>query len=260
MFGSLKIFCAQQALLVGNQHLGLRAVDVIVELLTLKFRFVPAVGHGDPVQPDGRHRPVIREQFRDLRLHKIEIDLQIVRRARGIARFGRVVFGSCLPAPFVIVGRVRVLPVPPVRIVQAQSQAAPITRCGQLFDQIAPGRGIDAVELRFRRFKQAKRIVVPRGDVDVFHLAINGKLRDAFRVEPLGPKIAHQLRVFGDGDELAQLHPLVPSQQGVQAIVQEQAVTRLAKPRQRRSTRIAAVKVGVVFQIIGNIAHDNLLR
>ena len=84
-----------------------------------------------------------------MRLHEVEIYLQVVRGASGIARFGRVVFGSCLSAPFVIVGGMWMFPIPSMGVVQTQAECVAITRFGEFFDQIAARWRIGAVKVRF---------------------------------------------------------------------------------------------------------------
>ena len=61
MFRGLKVFGAQQALFVGDQHLRLYAVDIVVEFLALKFRCIAVVGNGNSIQPDCGYGSVICE-------------------------------------------------------------------------------------------------------------------------------------------------------------------------------------------------------
>ena len=60
---------------------------------------------------------------------------------------------------------------------------------------------------------------MPRGDVDVFHPAVNGKLRDALGIEVFSGEVVYEFCVFGNGYEFSQLHPFVSSYQRVKSIV-----------------------------------------
>ena len=49
---------------------------------------------------------------------------------------------------------------------------------------------------------------MPRGDVDVFHPAVNGKLCNALGIEVFSGEVVHEFCIFGNGYEFSQLHPI----------------------------------------------------
>ena len=49
---------------------------------------------------------------------------------------------------------------------------------------------------------------MPRGDVDVFHFTVNGKLSDALGIEVFSGEVVDEFGVFGYGYEFSQLPPI----------------------------------------------------
>ena len=150
--------------------------------------------------------------------------------AVGIAGLGGFVLRSSLPSPAIIVGGVGMSPVATVRIVEEQPEAMPRAGLGELFYEVPASGRVHAVELCLLGVKQTKRIVMPCGEIDITHLAVNGELRDGLGIKALGGEIVLELFVLYDRHELAQLHPLVTPKERVEAIVQEQAIAGLFEP------------------------------
>ena len=85
-----------------------------------------------------------------------------MRGARGVARLRWIVDRARLPAPFIVIGRVRMPPIAPVRVIEEEAERFGFAGGGEFGDQVASGGRVAAVEVRMRAAPEAETVVVAR--------------------------------------------------------------------------------------------------
>jgi len=79
------------------------------------------------------------------------------------------------------------------------------------------------------------------GDVDVFHLRGKREIGDEIRIEVFRLELVDQFLVFSHRDLLPELHPLMPTEERVEPVMEKEPEFRVAEPLEGGSARIPLI-------------------
>ena len=97
-------------------------------------------------------------------------------------------------------------------------------------DEVAPGGGVRRLVVGELAVPEGEAFVVLRGDDEVLHARLVGKLGPELRVIQVGVKVLEVLLVFLVGDLLDVLDPFMPRGEGISAPVDEHAEAVVGEP------------------------------
>ena len=201
----LEVLALEEVLVavVADEARRLEAVDVVVEVAEPPVEAGRSVVVPLAVEPDAVHRPVAREELRDLVRHEGEVGVVVVRG-----------------------GAARIVRSPPVqeRIVEAEREALLGAGLRELLERVAAERRrVDDVVVRLRGVEHGEAVVVARRDRDVARAGPLERLRPGAGVEVRRVELGGLRLVVRERHvRLAQV-PLALAPDGVDAPVDEDA-------------------------------------
>jgi hypothetical protein len=146
-------------------------------------------------------------------------------------------------------------PVDADRVITEEPETCIVTGLGEFAYQVATGQGLVRFVRRLVSIEETEPVVMFRCERHVRHPCVLRELDDRLGVEPVGNEVLLQDRVFLGRYPLVVLDPLVIRQQGVQAVMQEQAVLRVLKLFEGGLSRVCLVDGLVVGQVPWGVAH-----
>ena len=208
-----------EVMVVSHQRRGLELVNQVVRLAKAPVG-VPLIP--DAIEPNPCQAPVPGQQFGELRVHEIEVAVEV-----AAGRTARILSGSAQRKV------VRIMPVQ-MRVVEEQFQPLFAALFGQRQEDVfAVGRGIHDVPLVPLRAEHGETVVVLAGDGDVAHARGFRKRHPLRRVVLDGVELRRQLLIFGDGHTGVVHDPLALTEDAVDAPVDEHAELGVLKPAPR---------------------------
>ena len=206
-------------MIVADQRRGLQPMDEGVGALDLPVG-IGLVPHA--IEPDPADRSVLCEQLGELRVHVVEVAIEVPARRPS----GEVARPPERPV-------VRVVPVEQ-RIVEEYLDALTPRLLDQHLERILPvRRRIDDVPAALPGGPHGETIVVFGRDRDVLHPGALGERDDCARIKVNGVELRGELLVLGHRDVLVLHDPLAARRHAVDAPMDEHAEAGVLEPRSR---------------------------
>ena len=211
-------------MIAANQRRRLQFVDQRIRRckLPVGVRLVP-----HPVEPDSGDIAVIRQQFRKLRIHKVQIAIEVAAlgSARRVSRFAQREI-------------IRIMPIE-LRMIEKQLNALLAAFFGKLLQRIFRiRRRIDDVPLVLLRREHRETVMMLARDRDVFHPRRFRQRNDLRRIELCRIKLRRELFIFNDGHMVLLHVPFAVRRNAVHAPVNEHPELRVLKPFARLEIRL----------------------